>query len=227
MNLVYWISRLDYLREMFGLFTDIGIVMLAIVGIVWLISICSKKMFTPETKEALKIKMRKSIYIWSGVVILSVILQTLTPTVKEGCVIVGAGTVINYLRESPEATAFPDKCFSAVNRSIDKISDGKPDTAETVAAPPLKPVVSDTATAQTASVNAENKPSLISNAIAYTTNLTNSLVTRKDLIQAKDFLVQANKAFKNSVPLSVLDFLDYAVPTENNVKKQTKPIAKK
>lgn len=128
---LYLISILDSIIGVSVVFTILGLA----ATIVWIVCVVLNTDIDQESpslyeEKCLKtnntlIKIMKP-FVWVGIVCLA--LATFLPSTKQGYVIYGVGSTIEYLQSSDKAKELPDKAVDALSRYLDEC--GQQDSSE-------------------------------------------------------------------------------------------------
>lgn len=113
MTELYWITRLDGLRTLFGAL--IGISAVIILGTILYIA------ETLDVRGEVNWKrVKKSLTISGLCCIVFSIAEVLIPSTKQAYLIYGVGGTVDYLKENPTAKQLPDKCVKALDNWVSK-----------------------------------------------------------------------------------------------------------
>lgn len=133
MNEIYWITRLDGIKDLILTI----LVLSAIALVVGIILYGSKKDFmygllkNGYTEESPNFKQqefwaKKSIHVISVSAVflfISILLQMFVPNTKEAFLIYGIGTTVDYLKSNEKITNLPDKCINAIDSWIESLDE--------------------------------------------------------------------------------------------------------
>ena len=110
MKELYWITRLDAIREGMALFFVIALVILCLAFLVYVML---------DDEDIVHFNLKKTIKITIPFAVLFMILYILIPTTKEAYVIYGVGGTIDYIKSNDKAKQLPDKCIKALDKFLD------------------------------------------------------------------------------------------------------------
>ena len=113
MNELYWISVIGKLNIFFWIMFGIS----AFAGVTLFI-------LTNDCEEDY-IKLAKRIKLTIISAIVCGLCGIILPGKNEAYFIYGAGTIINYCKDSPKVKEIPDKAIDALNRYLDSITEDK------------------------------------------------------------------------------------------------------
>ena len=115
MSELYWISIIGKLNTffwiMFGVSIFVGVILLMIYFI--------------NDYEDDQIKLAKPIKLTIISTIVCGLCGIIIPGKNEAYFIYGAGTIVDYCKDSPKVKEVPDKAIDALNRYIDSITEDK------------------------------------------------------------------------------------------------------
>ena len=115
MSELYWISIIGKLNTffwiMFGVSIFVGVILLMIYFI--------------NDYEDNQIKLAKPIKLTIISTIVCGLCGIIIPGKNEAYFIYGAGTIVDYCKDSPKVKEVPDKAIDALNRYIDSITEDK------------------------------------------------------------------------------------------------------
>ena len=115
MNELYWLTTLGKLNTVCWIFFALGILILLVAISCY---------FTYFDEDDLEIFI-KSIKIGIATMLISVLGGTLIPSKEDLYLIYGAGTIVDYCKDSPKVKEIPDKAIDALNRYLDSITEDK------------------------------------------------------------------------------------------------------
>lgn len=115
MNELYWITRLDYIHNIF-----IALLIISSCVLVSLIMIyISLRMQDKPDDEECK-RSKKYLVILSVIVLASVSILSFVPSTKEYLLIYGAGGTIDYIKSNDTAKKIPDKVIDSLDKLLDE-----------------------------------------------------------------------------------------------------------
>ena len=115
MSELYWISVIGKLNTFFWIMFGIGVFAAAILFILYFIN----------DYEDDQIKLAKPIKLTIISTIVCGFCGIIIPGKNEAYVIYGAGTIVDYCKDSPKVKEIPDKAIDALNRYLDSITEDK------------------------------------------------------------------------------------------------------
>ena len=113
MNEIYWITRLDWINTLLGLFLLISLIVFLFFFIGFLIS-CGEvgNDFNNNVFRVLKTSFFSSALLSIAFVF--------TPSKKDMFMIYGIGGTIDYIKSNDTDKQIPDKCINALDKFIDE-----------------------------------------------------------------------------------------------------------
>ena len=115
MNELYWLTTLGKINTVCWIFFALGILILLVAIPCY---------FTYFDEDDLEIFI-KSIKIGIVTMLISILGCTLIPSKEDLYLIYGAGTIVDYCKDSPKVKEIPDKAIDALNRYLDGITEDK------------------------------------------------------------------------------------------------------
>ena len=115
MNELYWISVIGKLNTFFWIMFGISVFAVVTLFILY---------FTSDYEEDY-IKLAKPIKLTIISTIVCGLCGIIIPGKNEACFIYGAGTIVDYCKDSPKVKEIPDKAIDALNRYLDSITEDK------------------------------------------------------------------------------------------------------
>lgn len=115
MNEIYWITRLDGLSTFFGVVSMIATIVVAALLIGF--ALCDFGDCRDDTEKLSKYLKRFpfALLFW--------IPALLIPDSKEGMLIWGVGSTIDYIKSNETIYQLPDKCVNALDAWVDSLTD--------------------------------------------------------------------------------------------------------
>lgn len=142
MTEIYWITRLDAVKEGCASFTFLGLIALIIYIILRLVS--SNPYFDNHWKGIYDLGMRICRNFALGLLI-TVPGLLFVPSTKEALLIYGVGNTVDYLASNPTVRNLPDKAVQALSKFADEyINDENKESSEKKASEADEPLHSDT-----------------------------------------------------------------------------------
>ena len=114
MNELYWITTLGKINTVCWIFFAISILILFI----------AISCYFNFDEDDLKIPI-KLIKIGIANMLISILGCTFIPSKEDLYFIYGAGTIVDYCKDSPKVKEIPDKAIDALNRYLDSIDEDK------------------------------------------------------------------------------------------------------
>lgn len=127
MKEIYWITRLDNIKDLVTMLIVVSIVLLAASLFYFL---CKEEDYREGSNEYKKnVKLLKKNSIICGILFLIfVVSQALIPSKEDALIIYGVGGTIDYLKSNDVAKKLPDKCILALDKYLDSITIDKKDS---------------------------------------------------------------------------------------------------
>lgn len=130
MNEIYWITRLDGIREFLtfiAVFSFIATVLLFFIG---LLKRSDAEIYNEDSKTWKQhIKTSKMcLYFAKRCAIaffVSVFINFFIPTTNEALMIYGIGDTIDYIKSNETAKQLPNKCIKALDKWVDNLNEEK------------------------------------------------------------------------------------------------------
>ena len=120
MSTMYWLTRLDAIIALLGVFTIICVIAVAAGFLLW---VCNQDDYMTDDEERF-VKVGKKMSKLGLIVglVLGVALVFI-PSTKEAYVIYGVGGTIDYVRSNDKAMKLPDKVVDAFDKWLDTIDE--------------------------------------------------------------------------------------------------------
>lgn len=116
MSEIYWITRLDVLRD---LLTGMAVILGIIVFCTGLIAVIDRK-----DEIIMSAAKRRKVLLRSSVAFVVFTLGAMfTPSTKEMMLIWGLGNTVDYIQENETVKDLPDKCVKALEAWVDSLSE--------------------------------------------------------------------------------------------------------
>ena len=117
---VYWITRFDSMRSLFGVFIGVSIALIVIYFIGSGMILTDYNREDEEYKNWMNFWKKKfiAIFIFFGIGILGIIF---VPSKKDALLIMGGGTVLEYIENNEDLGKIPDNAIKALSEWSDTI----------------------------------------------------------------------------------------------------------
>lgn len=116
---IYWLTRLDGIREFFNGLSILFTIASILTSIAWLVLFLVQITEGAKELEPYVKKTRNWFFGLVTVCVLSYVPNTLLPTTKEACLIYVGGSVIDYVQGSEKLRELPDDIVSIAGDYVD------------------------------------------------------------------------------------------------------------